>query len=445
MANDFEVVTRRSVPRTGPSLLIINDGPARTVALPPHTDVCLGRSSDADIRLDHPSVGRRHLVLQVAANAFRVRDLGSTNGSRLRGAELGASFQPISVGDALELGDVIIVLQGPPEAATADGTATPSDAELRRRIAQSSLSVLVLGETGVGKERVARQLHEASRRARGPLITVNCAALAESLLESELFGHERGAFTGAATTRTGLIESAHGGTLVLDEVGELSPAMQAKLLRVLEQREIVRVGSVRAIAVDVRFVSATHRDLPAMIESGHFRRDLYFRLAGVTITVPALRERIHELPGLARELLAQAAADEGGAAPLLSGSALAKLAAYRWPGNVRELRNVLARALLACGAGPIEPDHLQLGGAVSSRAAEPPSAGATAAGGATPALPAVVDEFERQRILDALERCGGNQSQAAELLGISRRKLVGRLQAWGMTRPRRTRVGPGTT
>ena len=428
MAGDsFEVATRRSAPRLGVSLLIINDGAPRVVELPMRTDVTIGRSSSVDVTIGHPSVGRQHLALRVVDGGFQVRDLGSTNGSRLRGAELRQEFQPIAYGEAVELGDVLVVLQGP--AATA---APPPAAahELRGRIAQSSLSVLVLGETGVGKERVARELHDSSRRAKGPLVVVNCAALAESLLEAELFGHERGAFTGATAARAGLIETAHGGTLVLDEVGELSAGMQAKLLRVLEQREVVRVGSVRPIAVDVRFVSVTHRDLLAMIEAGGFRRDLYFRLAGISIIVPPLRDRVSELPDLTRALLEQVAADEGVAPPVVGPAVHALLAAHPWPGNVRELRNLLARALLAWRGGPLGPEHLTFDHALAD--------GPKRVGDSNP-LPDAVDDFERQRILDVLERCGGNQTHAAETLGISRRKLVGRLQAWGLTRPRRGR------
>ena len=443
-----ELATRSLAHRArggGARVVVIGEGGVVTHELPPSGAVVLGRSSQADVRIDDPSLSRRHACLHVAAEdgAVTVEDLGSQNGTRVAGRAVAPGTRvALGDGDAVELGSALVVVQLGPRAAAAAPDAAPeiagaatSDAALIDRIARSSVNVLILGETGVGKERMAERLHARSRRAAGPLIKINCPALAESLIESELFGHEKGAFTGAVAARAGVIEAADGGTLFLDEVGELSPAMQAKLLRVLEQREVLRVGAARPITVDVRFVAATNRDLAAMAQAGAFRQDLYYRLDGITVRVPALRERPGELALIARELLVEACKREGVApVPSLSAEALAALRAHPWPGNVRELRNVLDRALLRWTGGPIMPAHLELAAAPVAAAGAPAGGGPGVDAGE---LRDDVDAFEKQRILAVLERCGGNQTRAAEELGISRRTLVSRLQAWGMTKPRR--------
>jgi len=305
-----------------------------------------------------------------------------------------------------------------------------------RRVAAGVINVLILGETGVGKELLARRIHELSPRAGRPLVSLNCAALAESLLESELFGHEKGAFTGASAPKIGLIESADGGSLFLDEVGEMPAPTQAKLLRVIEQREVTRVGAIRPRLIDVRFISATNRDLEREVAEGRFRQDLFFRLNGISLSVPPLRERAEEIDLLARTFIEQASRVMGREPPRLTPEALALLQRYRWPGNVRELRNVIERAVLL-GSGPlITSEHLPAEKMESSpppapeglAPAPPPggAAGAPAPGGA-----------ERERILDALERCVWNQSQAAKLLGISRGTLIKRIEEYGLPRPRK--------
>jgi transcriptional regulator with PAS, ATPase and Fis domain len=301
--------------------------------------------------------------------------------------------------------------------------------ELLNRIALAPISVLLVGETGVGKDVFARAIHAASPRRSGPYTAINCAALAEHLIESELFGHEKGAFTGAAAAKPGLIEASTNGTAFLDEIGELPLAQQGKLLRVLEAGEVQRVGALKPRPVDVRFVAATNRDLAADSERGTFRRDLYFRLNGMTLAIPPLRERREDIEPLARYFGERAAAALKREPPKLTPGALQVLATYRFPGNVRELRNVIERAVALSPDGVITVDHLILEAASGSMHASVPT---FAAG---PALADPKREAERQRILEALAQCAGNQTRAAEVLGISRRTLVTRLAEYGIVRP----------
>ncbi|MCU0293043.1 MAG: sigma-54 dependent transcriptional regulator, partial [Thermoanaerobaculaceae bacterium] len=288
-------------------------------------------------------------------------------------------------------------------------------------VAPRDVSVLVTGESGTGKELVARRLHERSGRAAGPFVAVNCAALPESLAESELFGHEKGAFTGADRQRLGRFEEADGGTLFLDEVGELPAAQQAKLLRTLDGRTVRRVGGSAEIPVDVRLVAATNRDLAAEAASGSFRQDLYFRLAVVTVHLPPLRERVSDIPVLARHFVATLAARHHVAAPELAAPALAALERYRWPGNVRELRNVLERAVVVRGGASIRPEDLAL----------PTAVGVGGESGGS--IPLDRDVREREVLLEALRRAGGNRDEAARLLGVSVRTLYYRLRRYGIS------------
>ncbi len=307
---------------------------------------------------------------------------------------------------------------------------------LLKRVAQSDIPVLLLGETGVGKEVFAEGVHNNSVRKKGAFLRLNCAALTETLLESELFGHEKGAFTGAVKTKIGLLESASGGTVLLDEIGEMPIATQAKLLRVLEQKEVIRVGDVKARPIDVRFVAATHRDLEGSIEKGTFRKDLYFRLNGVTLVIPPLRERAAEIESMARHFIARAARQfHRSPEPSLSSEALNMLKAYAWPGNLREMRNVLERATLLCNGNVIGPEDLpqeKFSAPVLERERLSGAHPAVIAGSGTPEF-----EAERQRIMGALESNGGNQTLAAKQLGISRRTMLNRLDAYAIPRPRK--------
>jgi DNA-binding NtrC family response regulator len=282
--------------------------------------------------------------------------------------------------------------------------------ETADRVAVKDVPVLITGESGTGKELIARRIHARSPRVRKPFVAVNCAALPETLAESELFGHERGAFTGAERARAGRFEEASGGTLFLDEVGELAPAIQAKVLRALEERVIRRLGATRDIPVDIRVIAATNRDL----QEGAFRSDLYFRLAVVRLEIPPLRERPGDIAMIARNLLGRLAHRHGFRRPSLTPDAIETMTRHRWPGNVRELRNALERALVLRGEEAIRGADLGL--------PEPARA-----------LQHSVADVERERILDALRQTHGNRDAAARLLGVSVRTLYYRLSRYGLT------------
>ena len=314
--------------------------------------------------------------------------------------------------------------------------------EALRKVAATSATVLLLGESGTGKEVTARALHRASERAAGPFVAVNCAALTETLLESELFGHEKGAFTGAVAQRRGRIELAAGGTFFLDEVGELRPDLQAKLLRVLQERRFERLGGTRTLEADARWVAATNRDLHAMIAAGTFREDLYHRLAVFPLRLPPLRDRREDIAPLAARLLARIGDELGRRGMALSAAASARLVAAPWPGNVRELRNVLERAVILADGRTIEERHLWLetatapssaiagGGAATGGGAAAGGSGATAGSGRLPAV--TLDELERLAIEQALADCGGNRKDTAARLGIGLRTLYEKLKRYGL-------------
>ncbi len=314
--------------------------------------------------------------------------------------------------------------------------------QLAAKAAQALISVLLLGETGVGKEVLAQSIHKLSQRREGPCLALNCAAISESLLEGELFGNERGAYTGATQSRLGLLESANGGTVFLDEVGDLPLSIQVKLLRVLEERRILRVGGRTPVPIDVRFISATNRDLEAEVARGTFRQDLYYRLNGISITIPPLRERRREIIPLANRFAETAARQLGRAAPRLTEEASELLLAYRWPGNVRELKNVIGRAIVLSEEvirPAALPQSLQKVIAEAAPASVvPPSALEEPASSSTSqSLKGQLAGLERQRISEALEKCHGNQTAAAEQLGMSRRTLVSRLAEYDLPRPRK--------
>jgi two-component system, NtrC family, response regulator AtoC len=394
MAGRRGVTTKRSAgsshaaqrPTTSRWLFLVGEGHCSMHALPAQGELVLGRDEECEISLPHAKISRRHARVTVAEGIeVMVEDLGSTNGIRVgqRRLERGVPV-PLSVGESLQLGPYSAMLVdgasgrpstdgGPRAAVVVRDPSTSGASELLRRVAKSGISVLVVGETGTGKEVLSRTIHELSGRT-GQLVAINCAALGETLLESELFGHERGAFTGAVEAKPGLLEVSHRGTMLLDEIGDLSLSLQAKLLRALETGAVQRVGGLRPIPLDLRVIAATHRDLPADAAAGRFRQDLYFRLNGITLRIPPLHERRDAIPGLVTSFLVTAAKAQGlDTAPLLEPAALARLVEHDWPGNVRELRKVIERALLLSDGRAIGPRHLVLDAA--ARAPTPSPAG----------------------------------------------------------------------
>ncbi|HEU4408816.1 MAG TPA: sigma 54-interacting transcriptional regulator [Polyangiaceae bacterium] len=496
--------------------LVVSHGDrARVVPLPESGQVTLGRGDDCFVQINHDAlVSRRHLTLHLGPEIF-VEDLGSQNGTRVLGglpdvdaeaqtASSPARLEPgrparLPAGAKVQIGSTVVAYHE----ATADGEAAAPPPggdivvadprmrylhELLARVAARTINVLLLGETGVGKDVFARRIHALSPRAAAPFLGINCGALSESLLESELFGHEKGAFTGAHAAKRGLFEAASGGVAFLDEAGELSPGLQVKLLRVLEDRTVMRVGSVRPTPIDVRVLSATNRDLDREVAAGRYRSDLYFRLNGISIVIPPLRERPAEIVPLAALWLRRFCEREGRArVPVLSEEAAQRLRAYSWPGNVRELRNVIERSLVLCDGPIVRPEHVLLSptllpevaapaGAPEAPAVAPPrptlspgAPDAAGAGGVPPipplgpppaaaapiasaasapppgagepmspeALRSQADALERERLREALTACGGNQTRAAAMLGISRRALIMRLERFKLPRPKK--------
>ncbi len=412
---------------TGDHVLVVRTGDRLEVFALPGTEVVIGRGSDADLVIDNESISRAHVRL-VLGDTITLEDLGSRNGVTVRGSKL-AKRAPVAIGisEPFQIADVLaFVERGRKTPRPVAGGAIVRDPKMVQLyaivdvIARSDLRVLLLGETGTGKEVIAKTIHTRSLRAAKPFLAINCGALVETMLEAELFGFERGAFTGADQAKPGLFEAAHRGTLFLDEVGELSATTQAKLLRVLEAGEVMRLGSVTPKRVDVRVVSATNRDLRAMIAAGTFRQDLYYRLDGTSLAIPPLRDRVGDIAPLARAFAELAAAPLGKPTPKLSAAAIDRLESYGWPGNVRELRNVIERAVVLHD-GTLEAEHFEL-------AAAPP---------VDRSLWSEVEAVEYQRIASALAATGGNQTAAAKRLGIARTTLIRRIEHFGITRPKK--------
>lgn len=308
--------------------------------------------------------------------------------------------------------------------------------EMAQRVANSEAAVMITGESGTGKEVLARYMHRHSARALGPFVAINCAAIPEQLLESTLFGHEKGAFTGAANQHIGKFEQANGGTLLLDEISEMPLELQAKLLRVLQEREVERVGGKKPIPVDIRVLSTSNRNMPDEVAAGRFREDLYYRLNVFPLMLPALRDRAHDIVPLARTMLARHANHGKRRIPSISGAAAAALTAHKWDGNIRELENVMQRALILAPGDEIEAEHLFL--PMLKRQSLPASTAGSApaepmlAGIANSPLSAVTDirQLEKQHILDTLKSSSGVRKLAAEKLGMSERTLRYKLQQY---------------
>ncbi len=362
-----------------------------------------------------PSIVFRVGVAAYPVNGVQAGELLESARKALRTARRGPSRQAIRAQTDARTESPI------PEDVIAVAPATRSLFLLIERVAGSTTTVLVIGETGSGKEIAARAIHDKSKRAGGPFVVINCACLPPNLLESELFGHEKGAFTGAEAQKIGFFEAASGGTMFLDEIGELGLELQPKLLRVLETHKIVRVGGTRELPVNVRVVCATNRDLAAEAEAGRFRSDLYYRIGGFTIAVPPLRDRVADIIPLANRFISEVASELDAPAPVLSDGARAALERFGWPGNIRELRNSVERATVLSTSGIIEVNDLPRVVTASLSAAPGPGGDANA-----------LDTVERAAIAAALEATGGNQTHAAMNLGLSRRALIYRMEKHGL-------------
>jgi two-component system response regulator HydG len=432
--DDVETVLAPKVPRGGAAsfALTVIEGPdagkSFTVAEGQPSRVLVGQGPACDLRVGDRLVSRRHAAFELAGARLRVTDLASTNGTFVQGVAVVDAY--LGGGEVVRIGDTTLRVDRAARAAVALPAATRfgkivgASPEMRRlyplceRLAASSVPVIIEGETGTGKEVLAESLHDEGPRASGPFVVFDCTAVAPNLVESALFGHERGSFTGATDARRGVFEEAHGGTLLLDEIGDLDLPLQAKLLRALERGEVQRVGSSRWVRVDVRVLAATRRDLDREIQLGRFRDDLFFRLAVARIELPPLRRRAGDALVLAQHFWARLA-DRGVPFPADLGL---RLDTYEWPGNVRELFNAVARRVALGDLASLE----------TTRAAPTEAAPAGARGDVVDAVLAldlplvrarerVVEEFERRYVQRVLGQHGGNVTNAAAASGIARR------------------------
>lgn len=410
--------------------VLVTSGPdaGRSVTAEDGT-VLIGSQSTCQLQLSDPATSRRHCSAEVMGSRVRVRDLGSKNGTLYLGAKVTSVDVPL--GGSIEVGRTVIVFlpvlrEGVlAERETLAGLVGRSTAmrrlfSLLEQVAPTDSTVLVTGETGSGKEAVARAIHSLSERAKGPFVTFDCGSTAVTLVQSVLFGHLKGAFTGAVRDTVGLVESAHGGTLVLDEVSELPLELQPVLLRVLETRTFQRLGDAKPRASDFRLVALTTQDLPALIAKGRFRGDLYYRLSAITLAVPPLRQRAEDIGLLAKEFL-----KEGGSEVPLSPGAVAALSAYRWPGNVRELRNAVMR-VSALGEGAV----------IAGVAGGTGGAGEAGKGDQTgdfhAARARALSLFEKSYLEALLAQHNGSAAAAARAAGIARSYLYKMLEEHGI-------------
>jgi DNA-binding NtrC family response regulator len=418
------------------------EGPSVGAVFRSTSDRCaIGSHPSNELVIEHPTVSRFHCEIVLDRRGARVRDLGSLNGTSIDGVEAVEAF--LRDGSLLRIGDAVLRFESegsevrlPLADREAFGgligrsPAMRASFALLERAAESDATVLLQGETGTGKEVAAEALHENGPRAKGPLVVVDCGSIPPALLESELFGHEKGAFTGAHARRTGAFEAAHGGTLFLDEVGELPTELQPKLLRVLEQRAVRRVGGSGYRAVDVRVIAATNRDLRGEVNRGGFRADLYFRLAVVTIRLPPLRERLEDLELLVAHLLDRLQATAAQRRALARPEAVATMRGAAWPGNVRELHNYLVRCMLGGEAPP-------LAGAAHDAAAAGPDPRAPW----EEARRQAIARFEREYVQELLARNGGKVAQAAREANMDRVYLYRLIWKHGLEADRSR--GPG--
>jgi two-component system response regulator AtoC len=441
-------------------LLVFGGATSWLYPLPGAGDVVIGRSEAANLRIDDAAVSRQHARLVIDGDGVTLVDLGSHNGTFVNKVRV-AGRRALQPNDVVTIHKTTLILHAagvptkpsanPSHIAAGSERASPGVTlgaqrvivadpavvriyDLIERLAPVELPVLITGETGSGKELVATAIHALSNRASKPLLSLNCAALHDSLIESELFGHEKGAFSGAIATRAGLIEAASGSTLFLDEVGELAPAVQAKLLRVLEVHRVTRVGDTREREVDVRIVAATNRDLEADVAAGRFRRDLYFRLSAATLHLPPLRQRLRELPLMAAAFLDDACRRNGRPLMRISDGAMGALVEHPWPGNVRELKNLMQYLAATITSDVMLADHVQerIGGIQHT---PPPRLAPVAPIDPRQFRPLADElrELEITRIRQALEATGGNQTRAAQLLAMPVRTFFEKAKQYGLT------------
>jgi len=426
----------------GAAQLRVLDGPDRGVEIDlPQAGVVIGTDKACDVVLTDAFVSRRHCSVAPTPAGFSITDLGSSNGTVIDGVSVTKVVAPPGV--ALRIGKTLVqlmpadeVVDIPPSkndhfgALYGDSVAMRQVFAILERASKSNAPVLFLGESGTGKELMARGVHDASPRAKGPFVVFDCGASTETLIESDLFGHTRGAFTGAAGDRVGAFAAAHGGTLFLDEIGDLPVGLQPKLLRMLEAGEVVPLGGRKSEKYDVRVVAATHRDVFGEVARGGFRGDLYYRLAVVEVHVPPLRQRTGDLRKLIEMFLVK-----GGAPQLASqvgGAALDRLERYHWPGNVRELRNVITRAVAL--AGP-DDDFQSLPFVLRPTVAAPEGTSGMSFRADRPfheAKDEFVAKFEREYLSDLVTKAGGNLSQAARIAGLERKFLYKLLERAGL-------------
>ncbi len=433
---------------SGPDAGLIRDVEASVIRI--------GARRGNDVQLTDSKVSGLHCEIRLDDRGYRLRDLDSTNGTYVSSLRINDVY--ISPACQIALGTTRLKFEPLGESVEVEladtdryGSMIGRSVKMREmfarleKLARTDTTVLVTGETGAGKELVAEALHDYSPRSKGAFVVLDCGSIPPNLIESELFGHERGAFTGATNSYAGAFERAHGGTVFLDEIGELPLGMQPKLLRVLERKEVRRVGGSKTIEVDLRVVAATNRDLGVEVNRGRFREDLYYRLAVARVHVPPLRERKDDLPLLIEHILSTT---PNGETASIAQETIDLMMKHDWPGNIRELRNACERAVLLSTGAMIERHHLT----VDDPARRPGSSRRSATippplGGMTPIAPSAADmpsqvratvaELEKQRILEALDKCAGNQTRAAEMLGISRRTLINRLDEYGIARPRK--------
>jgi DNA-binding NtrC family response regulator len=418
----------------------------------------IGARQDLDVLLTDPTVSRRHAEIVRTPMGVLLRDLNSTNGTfvgpvRIREVFLGPETR-FRVGRTEmiftqedEVIDIVPSQEDSFEGVVGSSVAMRQVFGVLQRVAPTNLTVLIEGETGTGKELISRAVHSRSRRADGPFVVFDCGAAPDNLVESELFGHKRGAFTGAVGDRPGVFELAHTGTIFLDEIGELPLELQPKLLRVLEQREVRRVGGSKTKAIDVRVVAATNRNLRDEVERGNFREDLYYRLNVVEIHLPALRDRRSDLPRLVNHLIHRAIHNPGVTG--VSDEVMSLFESYRWPGNIRELNNCVTRALPFCDTDKITIDALPEGlRAASADRRDPdpdPDTSESSGGISIPSVDSdlpfkdakdqLIEAFEREYLLDLLDRHDGNVSRAARVAHMDRKSITRLMKKHGIKRP----------